>query len=439
MKNVRISFFFVLLMVGLCQKLIAQSNLYFPPTDSDIWETTSLEELNWCDDKLADLLTVLDDNDTRAFMVLKDGKIVVEEYFDGFKQDSSWVWFSAAKSLMSFLIGIAQENNFLSIDDSSNDYLGEGWSSLTPSQESAIKVRNHLSMSTGIDFNVENTNCTDPSCLEYLNPPGEHWYYHNATYSILREILESATGNNLNIYTLRQMHNNIGMDGFWLRSGFVNLYFSTARAMARFGLLMLNNGNWDEQVIMQDKDYFNQMITSSQLNNPSYGYLWWLNGQSSFKLPGSDLVFPGSLDDNFPDDMYCAVGAQSQLLIIIPSQSLVVVRMGLDTGNGLVPLNIIKAIGESLKEIMCSTTSLSSNFKEEDIVVYPNPSSSKGFKISSSTDVNFCKIYNLSGQLVFEGKVQMDKTISPKLQQGHYYIQIYRDQELLETQSIEIF
>ena len=60
--------------------------------------------------------------------------------------------------------------------------------------------------------------------------------------------------------------------------------------MARFGLLILNNGNWDGNQIMTDTNYFNQMLNSSQSLNESYGYLWWLNGKTSYMLPGLSLI-----------------------------------------------------------------------------------------------------------------------------------------------------
>jgi hypothetical protein len=61
--------------------------------------------------------------------------------------------------------------------------------------------------------------------------------------------------------------------------------------MARFGLLMLNKGNWNGNVILSDTNYYNQMVNSSQTLNPSYGYLWWLNGKASYMLPACSLAF----------------------------------------------------------------------------------------------------------------------------------------------------
>ena len=83
------------------------------------------------------------------------------------------------------------------------------------------------------------------------------------------------------------------MDGLFVYNGYGNIFSSTARSMARFGLLIQNHGNWNGNQIMTDTNYFNQMISTSQSLNNSYGYLWWLNGKSSYRLPVSQTVFFG--------------------------------------------------------------------------------------------------------------------------------------------------
>ena len=78
------------------------------------------------------------------------------------------------------LTGIAQQEEFLSVTDATSNYLGEGWSSLTIDQELSITIKNQLTMTTGLDYNVEDAFCTDPECLIYLNDIDTTWYYHNA-------------------------------------------------------------------------------------------------------------------------------------------------------------------------------------------------------------------------------------------------------------------
>ena len=84
------------------------------------------------------------------------------------------------------------------------------------------------------------------------------------------------------------------MEGFWNFGPIFKIYHSNTRSMARFGLLALNKGKWkNEQVI--NETFFQESISNSQNLNPSYGYLWWLNGKSGAILPGSQTFYPGSL------------------------------------------------------------------------------------------------------------------------------------------------
>ena len=103
--TMRVAYFLLLLNV---QYLIGQ-NIYFPPNNEDTWATTSLQEIGWCQQKVDTLLDYLENQNTEAFIILKDGKIVIEEYFGTFGKDSLWDWASAGKTLTACLTGIAQE------------------------------------------------------------------------------------------------------------------------------------------------------------------------------------------------------------------------------------------------------------------------------------------------------------------------------------------
>jgi CubicO group peptidase (beta-lactamase class C family) len=98
--------------------------------------------------------------------------------------------------------------------------------------------------------------------------------------------------------------------------------------MARFGLLNLNRGTWDTTPILEDQTFFTEATTSSQDLNPSYGYLYWLNGKTNYKIPGSEELYQGKLIPNAPDDLFAGLGAFDQKLYVVPSQGLVIVRLG---------------------------------------------------------------------------------------------------------------
>ena len=122
------------------------------------------------------------------------------------------------------------------------------------------------------------------------------------------------------------------MNGAWIPNGDLSVYWSTTRSMARFGLLALNNGNWNGSQIVNSA-YFHDATTTSQNINLAYGYLWWLNGKASYHLPQSQLQFTGSIIPSGPNDMFMALGKNDQKIYVIPSKKMVVIRMG-DAADG---------------------------------------------------------------------------------------------------------
>ncbi|MBT8184643.1 MAG: beta-lactamase family protein, partial [Eudoraea sp.] len=257
------------------------STLYFPLNGEDEWETVSPAELNWNTAAQQPLLQFLEENGTKAFLILKDGKIAMEAYYENFDKDSVWYWASAGKTLTAFTVGIAQEKNLLNIENKSSFYLGEGWTTATPVKEDLITVRHQLTMTSGL--NDTSFDCTSPDCLEYIADAGTRWAYHNGPYTLLQSVVSEATNTPWSAFFNTHLRNKIGMNGFWLSTNGENsVYFSNARSMARFGLLNLNNGVWDGETILADVDFITNMINTSQELNKSYGYLWWLNGKESY-------------------------------------------------------------------------------------------------------------------------------------------------------------
>ena len=320
--------------------------IYFPSIDSNDWETTSPESLGWNTSKLENLKTFLSDNNTRAFIILKDGKIVIEEYWgknfantSDFNEESLWYWASAGKTLTAFLTGIAQQKKLLSINDKTSDYLGVGWTDLTEEKEALITIKNQLTMTTGLDYEIEDIDCTESSCLTYKVDAGSQWFYHNGPYTLLEKVISNAANQTYNDFTSEYVSNKIGIqNGSWAPIGSNNVFFSTAKDAARFGLLLLNEGVWNNELILEDADFFNTMINSSQELNPSYGYLTWLNGKSSIIYPGVSFAINANLSENAPEDLYGAFGKNGQFIDVIPSENMVVIRLGdAESDPSLVP------------------------------------------------------------------------------------------------------
>lgn len=122
--------------------------------------------------------------------------------------------------------------------------------------------------------------------------------------------------------------------------------------MARFGILVQAKAKWNGVDVLGDPAYCDASINTSQSFNLSYGYLWWLNGKASFMVPQSQVVFPSAATPSAPADMYAAMGKDGQLLNVVPSKGLVVVRMGATVNSGLVSLTLQNGIWEKLNAVV---------------------------------------------------------------------------------------
>ncbi|MEO6189455.1 MAG: serine hydrolase [Saprospiraceae bacterium] len=376
-------------------------NLYFPPiNNASQWDTISPMVLGWCTKEIEPLYSFLDQENTKGFIVLKDGKIVLEKYFGTFTKDSLWYWASAGKTLTSFLIGKAQEEKLLSINDLSSKYLGQGWTNCTADQEDKIKIWNQLTMTSGLDDGVSDNHCTDKICLNYKADAGQRWAYHNAPYTLLEKVLVQATGMTLNNYTFNKLSKSTGINGAWAKVDFDNIFFSKVRNMARYGLLVQNHCIWNKDTTLSDESYIEQMSNTSQSLNPSYGYLWWLNGKTSFKVPTSQIDFPGPIAPHAPSDMFAGIGKNGQIVSIARSKGLVIVRMGNASDNGEVSIILVDKIWEKLNAVICANSTHGSHSENDDIVIYPNPIKNI-LNINLPNEVNF-QIYisNLLGKVL---------------------------------------
>ena len=317
----------VLLTLFSCQKdqqpAPAEETMYYPPAGSSTWETKSISSLGWNTAAVQPLKDYLQQKNTKSFMILVNGRIVMEEYFNGHTKDDTWQWNSAGKTLVGTLTGIAQQEGLLQINNKVSDYIGTGWTSAPINKENLITNRHLLTMTSGLN---DANNLVIPSNLTYIADAGTRWSYHNV-FQKLMDVAAAASSQSYDTYFNNKLRDRIGMDGFWNNGIIFKIYHSTTRSMARFGLLALNKGKWNNEQIINPA-FFEESINTSQSINPSYGYFWWLNGKSSAMLPGSQTVYPGTLIPNAPAEMYAAMGAEDQRIYVVPSKKMVVIRMG---------------------------------------------------------------------------------------------------------------
>ncbi|MFM7709702.1 MAG: serine hydrolase domain-containing protein [Ferruginibacter sp.] len=302
-----------------------QETYYFPPLTGATWETKSANSLGWDTTKLNEAFDYAGTVNTFGLIVLQNGRIVKEKYWNNWNQDTRYYIASAGKSVLAFLMGMAQEEGLLSINDKTSQYLGTGWTSLPLNKENLITLRHQLTMTTGLDDDVPDDNCEAPSCLVYKSDAGTRWAYHNAPYTLLHDVLANAAGQPINQYSDTRLFNRIGMpQATW----FNNVLYCTTREAARYGSLSLRKGIWQNDTLLHDRNYFNAMTSTSQNINLSYGYLWWLNGKATSMVPTLQTVFIQPLVPNGPSDMIMALGKDDKKIYVVPSLNMVVVRLG---------------------------------------------------------------------------------------------------------------
>lgn len=297
------------------------TSIYYPPLTGSTWETISPEKVGWNVTKLNELIDYVEDNNSTAFIILWKGRIVTENYWRNTTASSSFKIFSASKSVAAFLTGLAQEQGKLNINNKVSQYLGTGWSNATLQQENAITIKHLISMTSGLD-----------DSLNFEAAPDTKWHYNTIAYHRIYQVLAAAYGQTNTEYTREQLWDKIGMQhSFWdVEPGNGPSMSCSGRDMARFGLMIMSNGKWNGTPVMNDMSYYQAMLNSSQQLNPSYGYLWWLNGKSFYLLPGTtDERSDHSLMPNAPSDLVAALGYGDKKIYVVKSKDLVVIRHGL--------------------------------------------------------------------------------------------------------------
>ena len=324
-----------------------ETSLYFPPAKGP-WEKIDPAKIGWNPAKLKEALDYAGKNKSSSVVILYRGRILAEQYWplnpkEKTAEGKPNPYFhmrlgkdakgraiedvaSAQKSVTAMLVGIAQHKGLLKITDPVHKHLGKGWSKAPAEAEARITIRHLISMNSGLDTR-----------LQFVAPAGTKWFYNTTAYSRSLTCVSKAAKMDANQLTKKWLTGPLGMkDSRWAkrpwseRGGIVaNQYglATTARDLARFGILMLANGNWEKKNVIEDKAYLKAAISPSQKLNPSYGYLWWLNG-GPFVARGNGQKRQGRLIPAAPKDMYAAQGKLGRRLYVLPSQQLIITRLG---------------------------------------------------------------------------------------------------------------
>jgi CubicO group peptidase (beta-lactamase class C family) len=316
---------------------LSNAGLYFPPAKGQ-WESVTAESLGWNPEKIEEAFTFAKKERSSGLVILHAGRMVKERYWI-INGKASYARLSLKtlpggrtvedvasiqKSVVAFLMTMARERGLVDYDRPVSDYLGSGWSIALPEQEAVVTVRHLMSMSSGLNKH-----------LTFYAPAGTKWHYNTSAYSLLTRILPKVTGKDLQTLTAEWLLSPTGMretswvDRPWAKrarrpANTVGLTTS-ARDMARFGILILAGGSWNGRPLLKDPALLQEMLSPSQKMNPNYAQLWWLNGTPTQSVHRPEMALPVP---TAPADMIQARGALGRKIYIVPSLSLVVARLG---------------------------------------------------------------------------------------------------------------
>lgn len=271
----------------------------------------------------------LPEHKTRSLLVVKDGAIVKEKYIDGFDKNTPQTGWSMTKAIAVTLAGILKENGKINIDQPVD--ISE-WSG---DERNQITMRHLLAMGSGLGWEEEyfgnsdvnqmlwNTNDTYTKSVNIPleSPPGTVREYSSGTTNIISGYIRKILGNDQAYWSFpyKALLHKIGMTTAEMETDAAGNYvmsshcYASARDWAKFGLLYLNKGNWNGEQIISEEWVKN--ATAPDKNDPAYGWVFVLNTRNE-------------LFADAPKDAYKAGGFNGQMVIVIPSENMVIVRLG---------------------------------------------------------------------------------------------------------------
>jgi len=259
--------------------------------------------------KLDDDTMTVDEYFTRqsaaGLLVIKDRKILYERYGLGNTEDSKWISYSVAKSVVSMLIGAAIQDGYIkSVDEKVTNYLPH----LKGSSYDQSSIANLLQMASGVQWNedyadpksdVATASWKTTDLYEFLRnksrdaEPGEKFNYNTAETNLAGTLLRSAIGNNLSTYLSAKIWQPFGMesDGTWNLTEPGGGEFggccinATLRDYGRIGLFALAAGRLADGTEVLPPGWMSESTAPSK-GYKGYGYFWWLTGEDVFTATG---------------------------------------------------------------------------------------------------------------------------------------------------------
>ncbi|MEQ9401446.1 MAG: serine hydrolase [Longimicrobiales bacterium] len=333
--------------------------VYQVPRDlRDGWEPAHAQDVGMDPAPLVRLVDLVREGiyaNVHGILVVKDGKLVLEEYFNGVDFRAAvgdsivgpWVAFGAStphnlasvtKSITATLVGAAIREGFLTtVDTAVYDFYPE-LADVRDARKDSITIRHLLTMTSGLEWDEATHGYGDPrndinALFRQTDPiryvlskptvaePGTKWVYNGGGTNVLGDILRRASGMPLDHFADRVLFTPLGItDRTWVRLANDVIYTSgdlrlRPRDMARIGLLYLRDGAWSGRQIVDPTWIDASRAWAADTRNPTwgYGFQWWLH----------DFVVEG---ETYPS--FGARGWGGQMITVFPDHDLVVVQTG---------------------------------------------------------------------------------------------------------------
>ncbi|MCO4780919.1 MAG: serine hydrolase [Candidatus Cloacimonetes bacterium] len=296
---------------------------------------------------------------TDSLLVIQNKKIVYQKFANGYKVDQKHRIWSISKSISAMLIGIAIKEKLLSLDDLVSKYYPQ----VQANYAKQLKLRHLMHMSSGFNWsegyesNPFNSDVIKMLYIDqhkdmaaytasrpFLHPPGKVFHYSSGETNLIMGILKKTlTKAQYDDYPWRKLFDPLDiktatwqqdLSGTFIGSSYL---FMSPKDLAKIGTLILQKGLWNNKRVLSE-DYVNYMTSLSPSmkalksfeddENDSYGAQWWLNQDLANKKDSKK--YPSA-----PDDTILGLGHHGQLLVIIPSKNVVMVRYASDTEGAM--------------------------------------------------------------------------------------------------------
>lgn len=279
--------------------------------------------------------------ETDAVIVYKNNKLVYENYFNGYNQQMRHRAWSMTKSFNALTFAIAKDRGILSFEDKISKYIK------VPDRFKDIQISHLLQMTSGIKWNegyeagpfnssivemlfLPNGNKNMPEYVlkhEKITAPGQRYYYSSGDTLLSNAVLKAILKDNYSDFPFKELYDKLDMKSVVLEKDQSEHYvassymYATPRDFLKMGLFLLRQGN-----PLIKRDTFRWLVRSNYsvgmvYTEKNYGAGFWLN--QPITALNKKSPFPSS-----PADTFMALGHNGQIIAVIPSQNMVMIRLG---------------------------------------------------------------------------------------------------------------